>query len=188
MSGLVHSQEYAGVGHGVRVRNKDGLCPVFLCYNRFMVSKNDTPTEDQEQISFVQWLELEGIPYWHTNNEMWTKSWKQKNRAVAMGVKSGIPDLFLCFDGHLVGIEMKRQKGGVVSDNQKHWGAILEASGVPVFVCRGCEHAQETVQYIKDRLGYKQISPLVLAKIDKSVKIHENKRKLKKNEKNDCPF
>lgn len=106
------------------------------------------PSEDDEQISFVSYLDDRRIPYWHTNNEMWTKSWSQKVRAKNMGVKSGIPDLFVVFKEGLVGIEMKRKKNGVVSPTQKFWAKMLERVGVPVYVCRGADNAIETVEYL----------------------------------------
>ncbi len=106
------------------------------------------PSEDDEQISFVSYLDDRRIPYWHTNNEMWTKSWSQKVRAKNMGVKSGIPDLFVVFKEGLVGIEMKRKKNGVVSPTQKFWAKMLERAGVPVYVCRGADNAIETVEYL----------------------------------------
>lgn len=145
------------------------------------------PSEDVEQIHFVQWLDEEGIPYWHTNNEMWTKSWKQKTRAKAMGVKSGIPDLFLAFDGKLVGIEMKRTKGGVVSDNQKYWGTILEGSGVPCFVCRGCDHAIATVEQLLSE-GYKKMPKQIIENAEKYKEIAEKKKISRQIKKNECPF
>lgn len=106
------------------------------------------PSEDDEQISFVSYLDDRRIPYWHTNNEMWTKSWSQKVRAKNMGVKSGIPDLFVVFKEGLVGIEMKRKKNGIVSPTQKFWAKMLERAGIPVYVCRGADNAIETVEYL----------------------------------------
>lgn len=146
------------------------------------------PTEDAEQMAFVRWLDTQGIPYWHTNNEMWTKSWKQKTRSKQMGTKSGIPDLFLCFEGKLVGIEMKRQKGGVVSPTQKYWAAILSASGVEVFVCRGCQHAIETVTELLNSVEYNKLPRSVIENAEKLQKIAEKPQKTLKKLKNDCPF
>ena len=103
------------------------------------------PSEDAEQVAVVQELEARGIPYWHTNNEIWTSSWKQKARAKAMGTQSGIPDLFVCFPGQLVGIEMKRRKGGIVSPNQKYWANIIEQCNIPVWVAHGYDEAMEVV-------------------------------------------
>lgn len=103
------------------------------------------PTEDEEQMLVVEELAKRKIPCWHTNNEMWTKSWKQKKRSKDMGVQSGIPDLFVCFPGQLVGIEMKRRKGGVVSPTQKYWANIIEQCGIPVWVAHGYDEAMEVV-------------------------------------------
>lgn len=145
------------------------------------------PTEDAEQMTFVEWLELQHIPYWHTNNEMYSKSWKQKNRSKKMGTKSGIPDLFLCFNGRLVGIEMKRTKGGVVSPTQRYWGTILAGAGVECFVCRGCDHAIETVTSLLSD-GYKKMPNSVIKNAEKAQKIAEKPKKSTKKQKNDCPF
>lgn len=158
----------------------------FLCYNEVMATT--VPTEDAEQIAFVRWLDTQGIPYWHTNNEMWTKSWKQKTRSKQMGTKSGIPDLFLCFDGKLVGIEMKRQKGGVVSPTQKYWASILHSAGVEVFVCRGCAHAIETVETLLNSVEYKKMPMSEIKKAEELQKIAEKPKKSLKTPKNDCPF
>ena len=154
----------------------------------------ECPSEDAEQISFVQWLDDERIPHWHTNNEMWTKSWKQKNRSKNMGVKSGIPDLFLVFKEGLVGIEMKRQYGGVVSPTQKYWGSVLEGAGVPCFVCRGKDNAVETVTHLLshgftksdvDETYWEFVSRIEAEKEEKKWK---NQQKKLKNLKNDEIF
>lgn len=110
-------------------------------------AKNELiPSEDAEQIAVVQELEARGIPCWHTNNEIWTSSWKQKQRSRDMGVQSGIPDLFVCFPGQLVGIEMKRKLGGTVSKNQKKWAYIIEQCNIPVWVAHGYDEAMEVVE------------------------------------------
>lgn len=147
----------------------------------------NVPSEDVEQQRFVAWLDEQGIPYWHTNNEMWTKSWKQKSRAKAMGVKSGIPDLFVVFQQGLVGIEMKRSKNGVVSETQKYWAFILEAAGVPVYVCRGKDHAVDTVTKLLSE-GYTKLPSEVIKNAEKFSKKRQKRRKTTKKPKNDCPF
>lgn len=106
------------------------------------------PSEDDEQVAFVQWMDLQHIPYFHVNNEMWTKSWKQKARSKAMGTKSGIPDLFVVFNEGIVGFEMKRKRNGTVSPTQKYWGRLLSLVGVPVYCCRGCDSAISTYTYL----------------------------------------
>lgn len=106
---------------------------------------NTTPTEDVEHMAVVRALRAKGIPFWHTPNEIWTQSIKQKVRSKALGTQSGIPDLFVCFPGQIVGIEMKRKKGGVVSPTQKYWAQILEQCNIPVWVAHGYEEAMEVI-------------------------------------------
>lgn len=99
------------------------------------------PNEEVEQRAFVQWLELKGLPYWHTPNSTFTKSWQIKNRNSALGVKAGIPDLFIVLPHGLLAIEMKRIKGGVVSPAQKYWLETLNNAGVKAHVAKGCQEA-----------------------------------------------
>jgi len=105
------------------------------------------PTEEQEQQMFIGWLVISDLNYWHTPNSTYTKSWKQKARNKLMGVQSGIPDLFVIVNNQLVGVEMKRTKGGVVSANQKVWIERLNNANVPTKVCKG---AQEAIKYIQE--------------------------------------
>lgn len=136
------------------------------------------PSEDTEQIKFCEWLDTQRIPYWHTNNEMWTQSWKQKARAKAMGVKSGIPDLFIVLEDGLVGIEMKRKKNGVVSPTQYFWAELLEKANVPVYVCRGADNAIETVEHLLKDENRKKL------KIEETYEEFLSRKKLEKIKKN----
>ena len=129
-------------------------------------AKNELiPSEDAEQMAVVQELEARGIPHWHTNNEIWTSSWKQKARSKAMGTQSGIPDLFVCFPGQLVGIEMKRREGGVVSPNQKYWAAIIEQCNIPVWVAHGYDEAMEVIA------KYEHLGKIKMPKIEVKMKV-----------------
>ena len=70
-----------------------------------------------------------------------------------MGVKAGVPDLFLpvargAYHGFF--IEMKRETGGKVSPEQKEWHQRLIGQGYAVMVCHGCE---EAVSALNDYLG-----------------------------------
>jgi hypothetical protein len=44
-------------------------------------------------------------------------------------------------------IEMKRKKGGVVSDDQQFWLNALSIRGWQVAVCRGIDEAIEQLKY-----------------------------------------
>jgi hypothetical protein len=108
------------------------------------------PTEEAEQIAVVHYLLLRNIPFWHTPNSTYTKSWSVKNRNTRLGVQAGIPDLFVIIKNKLYGIEMKRRKGGVISLEQSSWIATLNRSGVPTIVARG---ADEAIEFINKTLA-----------------------------------
>lgn len=100
-----------------------------------------TPTEDQECYVLADYLRAKGYLFGHINNEFYTKSWKQKSRQLAMGTAKGFPDYVIIANGKLVMIEMKRTRGGVVSEHQKKWIAELTAAGITAIVCRGAQDA-----------------------------------------------
>ena len=127
----------------------------------------DNPTEDQEQEAFVQWLRLKGYPHFRVPNETYTRSWSQKAKNKKLGVSSGVPDLFVAVpfppphliiahkdrddevrNKTLVAIEMKRKKGGVISENQKKWIKTLNEAGIQTVVCKGCDAAIEFIESI----------------------------------------
>lgn len=107
---------------------------------------SSVPTEEAEQIALFQWLNANNIPAFHVNNEMFTRSWKQRRRARLMGVQSGVPDVFVALPTHVIAIELKRKQGGVVSSNQKWWIDKLNKSNLPTIVAHG---ADEAIDFIK---------------------------------------
>lgn len=67
----------------------------------------------------------------------------------AEGVKPGVPDLCLPVPRggyHGLFIEMKRQKGGVVSPEQKAWLQALNALGYRAEVCKGAAEAWDVIR------------------------------------------
>ena len=56
---------------------------------------------------------------------------------------AGVPDLFI--PAWRVWIEMKREKGGSVSTDQKDWLAYLTECGYRCFVARGAEDAKRQI-------------------------------------------
>ena len=69
------------------------------------------------------------------------------------GVRAGVPDLFLALPRggyHGLFIEMKKEKGGVVSDEQKEYIKILRENGYDAGVCHGYKEALAAViQYLE---------------------------------------
>lgn len=120
------------------------------------------PTEDQESEVLAQWLRLHSLRFAHINNEMYTKSWKQKNRQVRMGTAKGVPDYLIVVppersatgQGYMLWVELKRVKLGVVSQSQREWIAALNDLDTPnviAGVCKGADEAIELVQsYLKE--------------------------------------
>lgn len=109
------------------------------------MSKLPVPTEHEEQKAFVQWFRASfprcrifAIP----NGGARSKATAGKLKAE--GVSAGVPDLFIP-EWHLF-IEMKRRKGGSVTEAQSDWIPYLQSVGYTVLVCRGCEAAIEAVK------------------------------------------
>lgn len=63
-------------------------------------------------------------------------------RAKAMGLKAGMPDYFVWYNGRTIGIELKREDG-VLSDAQKAMHPKLAGAGVMTYVCRTPEQVIE---------------------------------------------
>ena len=65
------------------------------------------------------------------------------------GVKRGVPDMCLPVSRggyHGLYIELKRQKGGTVSETQKSWIAALNTQGYKAIICHGAEEAIEQIR------------------------------------------
>ena len=106
--------------------------------------KEHIPTEDQEQMYFIQWFRrtypdvlIHSIPNGgHRHIAVATKM-------KATGQVKGIPDLFI--PAWRLWVEMKRTKGGVVSADQKIVIAYLKSVGYDVIVCKGALEAQHKI-------------------------------------------
>lgn len=121
----------------------------YATYKKGLVS-HPVAHEDVEQKIFIEWLEWQKIKFTAIPNSTYTKSWKQKVKNKTMGLRPGLPDLLLIVDNRLVFIEMKREKGGTVSEYQKEWiEAINRCENAVAVVCRGGDAAIKAVEEIK---------------------------------------
>ncbi len=107
--------------------------------------KDTVPTEHVEQRNFVQWFRQTYKPV----RIFAIPNGGKRSKKVAMelkaeGVSKGVPDLFI--PEWLLWIEMKRIKGGSVSDDQKDWHQYLRNSGYSVMVCKGFDAAKAAIQ------------------------------------------
>lgn len=98
------------------------------------------PTEHEEQRKFVSWfrqtypgVRIFAIP----NGGLRSKTTAMKLKVE--GVCAGVPDLFV--PEWALWIEMKRQKGGSVSLEQKDWHSYLVQIGHKVLIAKGFDDA-----------------------------------------------
>jgi hypothetical protein len=100
--------------------------------------------EGDVKAAVMGYLELRGdLRVWRCN----VGSFKpQSGGFVSFGLGKGAADIICCQApaGRLIGIEVKRERGGVLSDAQVAWGAALEAFGGKYIV--GTNVAEVAVQ------------------------------------------
>jgi len=125
-------------------------------YKALKTGKKIEPLEDDDAEIFVKFLENSWIKYFsHLPLSTRTpyKSVRAKNKR--MGVKGWIPDYLITLPisytwlkkRKLIFIEMKRRKGGVVSEKQKEWLKILaECEGIETYVTRGLAEAKQVIE------------------------------------------
>lgn len=113
---------------------------------------NATPTEHLEQREFVQWFRqtYRGVRIFAIPNGGARRP-SEAGRLKAEGVSKGVPDLFV--PAWALWVEMKRTKGGVVSDEQRDWMEYLRSLGYECLVCRGAEEARSMVSEIAKTRG-----------------------------------
>lgn len=105
------------------------------------------PTEDQEQIAVIQYLELNGYKFTAIPNHTYNPHHSQQHKNRVLGLRRGLPDLLVIAHGHLVFIEMKRQRGSVTSPEQKEWiKALNEVANVEAIIAKG---AAEAIAYLE---------------------------------------
>ena len=122
------------------------------------------PTEEEEQKAFVDWLNAKKYPHHHSPNEGGggRQNAIRGARMKRLGTSKGFWDLiiFLPVKGitgtidsyQPIMIEMKVQKGGQVSSEQRSWGHIYEKAGIPCRICKGAGEAIAFVEEIKKEI------------------------------------
>jgi hypothetical protein len=107
--------------------------------------------EDREHYAVIQWCDAKGIDVFHVPNSTWTKSVMVRIKNTLLGVRAGIPDLWVPIAGvGLLVIEMKRPKEtgktNYPTPAQKAWIEKLNACpGVQAAVCYGAEEAVKLI-------------------------------------------
>lgn len=111
-------------------------------------------TEHEEQVALMRLVEMHkgrwpelGMLYAIPNGGDRHPAVAAKMKAE--GVKKGVPDLCLCLPRggyHGLFIELKRQKGGQVSAEQKAWISALRGQGYRAEVCKGAAEAWDVIR------------------------------------------
>lgn len=111
---------------------------------------NTFPLEAEEAKTFVAWLRLKGYKFMHIPSET-GHSPEARRRAIRMkqqGTSPGFPDYLIIKDNRVLVIELKRQKGSVVSPEQREWLAAFAGANIPSFITRGAEEAIAAVESV----------------------------------------
>lgn len=112
------------------------------------------PTEDEEQMALFNWERVnegkwpELARLFHVPNGG-SRGPAEAGRFKAMGVKKGVPDVFLDVPRggfHGLRIEMKRRRGGKVSEEQTDWIDWYNSNGYRAVVCYGWDEAREEIE------------------------------------------
>lgn len=129
--------------------SKNVICGVWSVKGRLVV----VPSEHEEQVSVFEWAEL-AAGRWPELRLMFAipnggaRHIVVARKLKAEGVRAGVPDIFLPVSrGGFFGlfIEMKRVKGGRVSEDQEPWCDKLRNQGYAVEVCRGAAEATKVL-------------------------------------------
>lgn len=122
---------------------------------------NCLPTEGEEQATLFSWASIKSRAYpelrllFHIPNGGARKK-SEAARFKAEGVKPGVPDIFLPVargPWHGLFIELKRQKGGRISEAQRNWLDDLAGQGYCAVVAFGWKEAAQTIEYYLDERG-----------------------------------
>jgi len=89
--------------------------------------------------------------YSHIPHETYTKSWNVKRKNKLKGVRAGVPDYIIVIKGRVVFLELKREKGGVVSQDQKEWLAAVDDKLTVATVAKGYQAAKDFIDRIIER-------------------------------------
>lgn len=110
-------------------------------------------SEDLEQINFINWFRhhFPEVVVIHIPNGG-KRNMGEAMKLKRMGVMAGVPDLFIPAWG--LWIEMKKEKGGKLSQEQKDMIGYLHECGYIVRVCQGFESAKNAVMECKDARVY----------------------------------
>lgn len=110
--------------------------------------------EDAEQEALFRWAAYMAgtwpeLRYMHHIPNGGSRNKAEAARLKRQGVRAGVPDICLPAargGWHGLYIELKRQKGGRASPEQREWVEYLEKAGYCARICHGWDEAREMVE------------------------------------------
>lgn len=109
-------------------------------------------SEDSECFALVEYLDIlvnqrKLVGYTHVPNETYIKSFAGRARRKALGMKAGFPDYMIFTSNKTIFIEMKKEKGGVVTPEQREWHTLLtiRTSHNYAYIAHGFEAAKNYI-------------------------------------------
>lgn len=115
---------------------------------------NNTPYESAEQAALFKWAAMAAGKYpelrlmYHVPNGG-SRNPLEAHNLKMQGVRRGVPDIVLPVPRggyHGLYIELKRRKGGRLSEDQKVWIDRLNHLGYRAVVCRGWDAARAEIE------------------------------------------
>ena len=64
---------------------------------------------------------------------------------------TGEPDKIYTREGRVFYVEWKREKNGVIADNQRDWETLIKASGTPHYYCNNIEQFRQVLVELERR-------------------------------------
>ena len=111
--------------------------------------KKEEEIEQRKVITYLDDLKHNSkhfVKFTSIPNSTHTKIYQALTKNTLDGLRAGLPDLFIIINKESFFIEMKKCKGGIVSDKQKAWiEAINQCNGIKAYVCNGFEQAKKII-------------------------------------------
>ncbi len=124
------------------------------------MSTSGVATEHEEQAALIKWWNLYALARHMPSLLLMAipnggrRTTTTGARLHAEGVRAGIPDLFLAIargEWHGLWLEMKRRKGGFLTDQQRTALLALKLEGYSTAVCYGWDEARAAIlDYLED--------------------------------------
>lgn len=129
------------------------------------MAANPTPLERDEQRRVVQWCEDRGLKFSSIPNSTYTTSHRQKMLNRITGLRPGLPDLLVLIAphqsrdgrGYMLMVEMKRPRGGKVTEEQRAWIAAINGLGCDQIESVVAHGADEAIEYLSGYLNEKTL-------------------------------